>query len=347
MPIVKIGEEEFDLSEETIEANRLYDFYFSKNGKWNNEINSTIYSLLEKSPPEKLWHYCSLESFGRIIDSKKMFMSNINSLNDYKEGRWIEDLLILKIESDHKDLLEFLSFIKTSTKYYLLGPYILSLSSENDILSQWRSYANGGKGVGIGLDTGRAAVPTFSYDDEILANQTFVTNVIYDKSIQDVVVDNIIQIMLSITSEIKAEEAKIGRSFDKHDHPLESCASRIVIYLHHLSPLFKNPAFSEEKEWRIIHYPAAVIGNTDSVDLLSREIYPLIDKLDINFRFSESNMIDFFRFPGEGSVIEFLKGFIIGPACMISENDLIIFLKRKEIREFTVEKSKATLRVKS
>ncbi|MDP3829870.1 MAG: DUF2971 domain-containing protein, partial [Ignavibacteriaceae bacterium] len=76
-------------------------------------------------------------------------------MNDSKELSWGRDILT-EVLKKHRDEFqqEFriqLIFIVFSIEKNLL-PLIASFSGDGDLLSQWRAYADDGKGFSIGLD---------------------------------------------------------------------------------------------------------------------------------------------------------------------------------------------------
>ena len=106
---------------------------------------------------KKYYHYCSVEKFFNIMQTSTLRLGNPLSMNDYSEVIWF--LKLIKNYADKKWIYQ-----NISEKWFLIEsiikditqeiefPYILCLSKKNDVLSQWRSYADDGKGVAIGIN---------------------------------------------------------------------------------------------------------------------------------------------------------------------------------------------------
>lgn len=125
--------------------------------------------------PKVLYHYCSLSAFTSITSSKEIRLTDLLKSNDYLEGTWLFDtidasLYLLNIkfqeylapdwpvalqseESRNKLFSEFRQYVNAARKkqrdnYAFYG---FCLSEEEDLLSQWRGYADDGQGVAIGF----------------------------------------------------------------------------------------------------------------------------------------------------------------------------------------------------
>jgi hypothetical protein len=102
--------------------------------------------------PEVLYHYCPFSAFVGIIESGELWWSHQNSMNDLSEARWFLHLLQeeaqkIATEKNRDRLFSFIQTFELNLKDY----FILSFSTEPDILSQWVMYADNGRGVAIGF----------------------------------------------------------------------------------------------------------------------------------------------------------------------------------------------------
>lgn len=99
------------------------------------------------------YHYCSTEAFRQILTSKKIWLSSLTSSNDAMEGKWMTKVIeeVAAEENINKtnqmELIGRARFIDSSSD--CLG---FCLSEKGDTLSQWRGYADDGKGVSIGFN---------------------------------------------------------------------------------------------------------------------------------------------------------------------------------------------------
>lgn len=100
-----------------------------------------------------LYHYCSTETFVSIVSSRSVRLSSLTMSNDSKEGELIKEYLIQVAQGaglapnvlrNFERALEF-----TYEMFEGLG---FCLSEEGDLLSQWRGYADDGRGIAIGFN---------------------------------------------------------------------------------------------------------------------------------------------------------------------------------------------------
>ena len=103
--------------------------------------------------PQTLYHYCSVEAFLQIIETKSIRLSSVLGFNDYLETKWIEPLIEAAIEPKKTAKNEL--FFDTVMQHYHDNqtiPFMTCFSSDGDTLSQWRAYAADGYGFAIGLN---------------------------------------------------------------------------------------------------------------------------------------------------------------------------------------------------
>ena len=100
-----------------------------------------------------LYHYTSLETFLKIIESGKIRLTDLAQSNDALEGKYILNRLVAEIQksnipaSFHSVLVNVLEEHVSYTR--ALG---FCMSEEADQLSQWRGYGDDGQGVCLGFN---------------------------------------------------------------------------------------------------------------------------------------------------------------------------------------------------
>lgn len=189
-------------------------------------------------------------------------------------------------------------------------------STEKDVLSQWRAYANDGNGYVIGFNA-----------RDLLELPIRALQVLYDKDQQIKEASKIIDILYLLKKE-NSPEFKISCAI----YGFDLCA-------------FKNPAFSEEKEIRLIH-----LLNFQE----SNELIKLIDTggqyfgeqktgEQIKFRIKQNIPIPYIEldFSNNGK-IQPIKEVIIGPKNHVNPTAISIFLETIGISKVKIEKSKAS-----
>lgn len=130
--------------------------------------------MYRKSYPKILYHYCSMEKATSILINKNFRLSDITKSNDVNEmsiffpGLFDELLLqydknkgfsrkfIYKEKRDKEAFWLIVSELKSRIEKELedgsISTFVICLSEESDLLSQWRGYANDGRGMCIGFD---------------------------------------------------------------------------------------------------------------------------------------------------------------------------------------------------
>lgn len=274
---------------------------------------------------EYLYHYCDGNSFAAICETRKLRLSDLFSMNDFMELHWgyhIWELAAAEvIEEVGRDFLDKIDEIIHESGFatLLVGS---SLSLDGDVLSQWRAYSNDGNGYAIGFDA--SVFPQL---------QVRPLRVLYDKRQQ------IEEAKLFIKTIFKVEEdedVKFGEGF------FTMCAT----FASDLAS-FKNPAFAEEKEVRIVHALAFAESNGS---------LKLVDKGGTAFEAEVAGQPVKFRMKGETPVayidVDFtndskvnpIKEVVLGPKNDAIPMGISIFLETLGIGSVNVRKSNASYR---
>ncbi len=93
-----------------------------------------------------LYHYCSVDTFDKIIQSKEIWLSNTRFMNDLQEGKYIREM-IRQAAADN----EFVNFGENYERIYGEA-YVACFSENGDLLSLWERYANACRGFAIGFN---------------------------------------------------------------------------------------------------------------------------------------------------------------------------------------------------
>ena len=195
-----------------------------------------------KFRPSKLYHYTSFESAFNIINSKKLWTTQIQYLNDETEFKYAGGIAHsilsskLKLEINEDDKFVYNKLLENTTFDHGANTFIFSLSEEPDLLSQWRGYCKN-SGVAMG----------FNYDklEQITKEQKFeLLPCIYEIEEQRKVIENTI-------NEIRNLYIKNKSDNNSHQFFWQVFNARFSL----IAKCIKHPSFKEEKEWRLIGGP--------------------------------------------------------------------------------------------
>lgn len=274
---------------------------------------------------EIYYHYCSIDVLLNILKSDALRLSDIEKSNDYAERKWMMN----KIEEEFINITSEENFIQEKEKLIrgfsqlknefeiLDNVYATCFSTEGDLLSQWRAYAQDGRGVAIGFSGELLKkVNSSKYGIKFLP-------IIYDYEKQK--------------EYGRLKTKKILDLLIKGDFLFHAMSE---VYTNDLEKLccYKNPAFSEEKEWRLCialspECRINVKGNFEPFVMSEIKLYSnqkkIVTYLDLNYTKVKS---------------EIIKEIILGPKCEISEKDIhqILFVLGYEAPNIEIKKSKAT-----
>lgn len=196
------------------------------------------YHFDNEQTPAIIYHYCSEETFVKIVESKALWLTAIDKMNDYAEGNWlthiVSNLCNERLATNANDLMAYDSLIKSiNSRMNKRFHHVACFSSNPDLLSQWRGYANGGKGVAIGFNSSILESAMYSMFNAGLPTALCYRNGL--AKIQYVNINNLrdwISNVLDVLLQSQTKYIQISKILS--DYAL----------------LFKNPAFGEENEYR-------------------------------------------------------------------------------------------------
>lgn len=253
-----------------------------------------------KSMNEIVYHYCSVDTFFNIIKNASIWLSDIAKSNDYQECVRCRELV-------NKGMQEFLrddvDALKAWNTWYEKGVYFcfsmktfcVCFSEGRDKLSQWRGYAQDGKGMAISFD--RKVLEELNQINELYIA---FGKVIYDNPqeyVRGIIADNI----------RKLEYKGIGYV------ALELSGNYRMQF-----PFVKNPGFKEEDEWR-----AVVCSTIENYNIPSSDNI-LFSK--IQYRTANNKLIPYIEMNFERVKRSIIKEIFIGPKSEVEVEDVVNFL---------------------
>ncbi|MEA4914413.1 MAG: DUF2971 domain-containing protein [Petrimonas sp.] len=293
--------------------------------------------------PDKLYHYCSVDTFKIIAEKKTLRLSEIAKSNDSMECQWMEKVIVPSMieeyvrglikrkklganESIH-DLDKSISLYTANAikevDYFFNGEdgtihnrvvFATCFSKWSDQLSQWRGYACDGAGLSLGFDT--KMFQPFINDDPLLPYN--LKKVVYNRRVQERFVrEKIRNYTESFASD--ANEKKIFAAIE--------LVQRTVVS----SVYMKNPAFNEEAEWRF--YLAIDRGKKFSAFRDAFMYYILDDKftpVSVTIRDDKAIFFTDMQLDKQKDAtkpLSWIKEIVLGPKCKLSERDIKLILE--------------------
>ncbi|HIW42839.1 MAG TPA: DUF2971 domain-containing protein [Candidatus Mediterraneibacter vanvlietii] len=249
---------------------------------------------------EVVYHYCSVETFFNIVKNSSIWLSDIAKSNDYQECVRCREIVNNEIEEYLRDDVEALKVWRTwyeegAYSYSSTKTFCVCFSGSKDKLSQWRGYAQDGKGVAIGFDK-----ELLEELNQISEFHIAFGKVLYDNPeeyVQGIIADNI----------KKFEYKSVGHV------ALELSENYRMQF-----PFVKNPGFKEENEWRVVVCSGIGHYNIPSSDNI------LFSK--VKYRTANNKLVPYIEMNFEKVKQNIIKEIFIGPKSEVEVEDVINLL---------------------
>jgi len=205
------------------------------------KVMTTAYDVLEQKPPSVLYHYTRRAGLLGILASKRAWASSARHMNDASELATAESAAIAVIVETEKtegrdgrkackQMRSWLTFLERHEVF------VFSLSSEPDVLSQWRAYAAPGNGYAIGFSTEglRAWI-----------RPCRLVQCVYDQNHQRELIRDAVK--FSLDAYRQPTPVPITKAT-----PSTMAHVSFIVAFDNGAIGFKDSRFREEKEWRVI-----------------------------------------------------------------------------------------------
>lgn len=249
-------------------------------------IQDIANSLYADKPEKTLYHYTSFTGLLGIIKSQSLWASDIRFLNDAAEMKHTADLLRDEIarrleegKSNSKLLSQFRDWLfHRITDGHML--FVVSLTANGNLLSQWRGYCPLGKGISVGFNS--------RVISDCAARQSFIIGkCIYDSARQS-------ELTKSILDEIEKLAVARGENKDASKrHPSQSyhdVFEEVEADLLRVAAILKHTSFKEEEEWRAV---SPVLTNYVNSPIYYREgMSMLVPYLEFSLILNNANRME-------------------------------------------------------
>src|SRR5262245_51308628 len=200
--------------------------------------------------PARLYHYCPEATFRAIVTNGCLWLSDAAYMNDALEGRWLEGIVerFIRLQQEWKEWREA-GHVFSDYQIWKENFYISCFWEHGDLLSQWRAYADNGRGVCIGFNFADLPISTgltFAQVFGINALGCTIDRVVYEEKAQEDSVRRIFRFVDYWMRTMPMETATDLYFYDAYVNTGRDC-------LAYAAKLLKHPGFSEEREWRIVY----------------------------------------------------------------------------------------------
>ncbi len=272
-----------------------------------------------------VYHYCSMETFQKIIENRTLRFSDITKSNDSQEIIWIVNFIVSALTKEYeKQSEEFKGkcplekVIKRQTTLFVnrywgeYSPYtyfVSCFSDEKNSLNMWERYADNGKGVAIG------------FNDLYLENLVGTSDCFQYGTVDYVDISN--------TSILSKETAQLFEKLNEVVNKGENINYNNPIYDKYVKNIFlkavfcKHPCFEDEKEKRACVHWNLNFSNPTSLTYKGLKIAEA--ELGKDLKNGKIKLyIDMHFYPEKFS--KALSTIIIGPKCEWNIKDVRTFL---------------------
>jgi hypothetical protein len=233
-------------------------------GKSLSEIAGDLYI---EQPTTILFHYTSVRGFMGIIPSCTLHATEVHYLNDATEMKRTGFLLRdAAAGSEPRDEFtarlrgRFLDWLDQNLTELGRAIFVGCFTAQGNLLSQWRSYGEPGKGVSIGFAPNKLA-------ESAGVQSWLVGKCIYDRRRQEELAVSILDAVEMLARQEFVSPERL--TFNAVQHFFADIEADLL----RIAALLKHPAFSEEQEWRVVSPFAA---NTDTLPIGFREGHSML-----------------------------------------------------------------------
>ena len=205
-----------------------------------------------------LYHYTSLDGLIGILQTKSLWCTDTSSLNDPMELKYGKKLVCDKLKekinaNENNNIKKILNDLINHVEGFdtiLYRVFIACFCDDDNLLSQWRAYAE--KGVGYNIGFNFTTDTKFSHNPEYISEDSYIIlrKIIYDTNLQNEIITKSIDKIIEVAEMVEKYWTKQSSGL-----PVawsSQAALETVNILFDIVMSFKNPVFEREQEWRLI-----------------------------------------------------------------------------------------------
>lgn len=243
-------------------------------------------ALIDTGTPETLFHYTNDIGLHGILTSGKLWLTDLTSVNDPSELEHGLDVGIKELhESNTSPILITNKFVNLfgsllrNRAQQLSHNFACSFSTNGNELSQWRSYAENGRGYALAF-SGIDLEPAFANQKDGVVRQAFP--VLYSEEMLRSRHRESISLVLPKVQEISKALGDVSLSGTQIDTALKEFSVMLACDFLLTSTYFKHPAYLIETEYRF-HEVFRISENVPNLRTRARR-YSLVNFRDFEWK---------------------------------------------------------------
>lgn len=288
-----------------------------------------------------IWHYTSLDSCLKILESKELWASDIRKMNDPKEVEFGQEIIsqeFIQSFPEHENVI-LQMLLQVNMIDHERIKFSCSFSDHPCDLSQWRAYGSDGEGVSIGIDPNELLSANEDKLKEFTLASYSLLPVIY--GVEDVrsEVRSLIDAHIEVN---KVENWADPIFFDyKNDRDRAIQTSRLLNDLSTLVYRSKDDFYRSESEKRAIFDRPIIL----LLQKLSGDLYEAVDSsIKLRLGMYGPTFYTGLKLRGREENDGVIKAIQLGPKCKASKDDMKTILRYYELKSVGVVPSERNYR---
>lgn len=300
-----------------------------------------------------IYHYCDNCKMANILSGKTLRMSDITKSNDYEEVKMFFPGILDAIEDEYREdefPLQYMGRTNRGALGKLLDweydilryefdrggvtNFVVCFCEDGDVLSQWRGYADNGKGCSLGFSVKELEDYCNTYKGILRFEQVDYKTV---KEINSTIVEEALKVLNElrglrnwiVENMPSLNGEKIDKMFQYYFHQMISSVLMSSLK-------YKNETFKEEQEWRlffsqqIYKYAKWIYGDEEIETIVYDDMLKVI-KNRIEFNVTSDDLIPFYPIKFTEISPNPIKQVIVGPQNKIMEKDFSLYVASNKL----------------
>lgn len=254
--------------------------------RYKNLFNE--WTRLHARRPRLLYHYTDAAGLLGMLKSQRLWATNSRFMNDPTETEYAAQLVTAitwDLQQDYPStlFLEVSKAIQDLLKAYVdYGEQYLACFCENgDLLSQWRGYGATGGGYALGFT---AKYMGLNYYPRAEKPEPILRKVLYRKRQQEALITKWVRFLFDweILRRRRPSQKKVPMNFRDEGW------LKFNWFISECLRCFKDPAYAEEKEWRVIQHGISFYGQNAVIPDFRASRGKIVQFVELDFTNSKS-----------------------------------------------------------